>query len=120
MSRFSRTNNFSSKTFLVKTPSVNIKPTVQEIQVEHVIEEKQVVEELPVEQVLEETLSVEEEPDIKLEEIYQNTTAQEIIEPVENPQQIELKKIKSKEKFKLLVEEIILNAKKAKIDGWVV
>lgn len=131
MSRFSNTSNrnlFMKK----KSKSVNILPIEEPIIELPIIEEQPVIipepiiiqEELSVISV-DEVISLEDiiveivEPEIKLEEIYQNNQViEEEIKPVENPQQIELKKRRSKERFKLLVDEIMLNKRKESINGW--
>lgn len=58
------------------------------------------------------------EPDLpEITEIY---PTQQPIEITENPQIAELKRRRSREKFQLLVQQIILNKKKQEIDGWVI
>lgn len=95
----------------------------QEEQIE-VVEEMpvQMVEEIQV-QAVEEVINIveQQEPIILLEEIYKEVNEpKEEIKLEENPIQIELKKRRSKERFQLLVQEVILNKKKQNIDGWII
>jgi hypothetical protein len=99
---------------------------------EPVLEELVIVsQEVPVKAV-EEVINIveqqqqqqqQEEPIILLEEIYEEVNVNEPKEEIkleENPIQIELKKRRSKERFQLLVQEVILNKKKQNIEGWIV
>lgn len=136
MSRFSVNAN-NKQFFMIRRKSANVlnvpEPVLEQPIVELIVEptiESTIVEEPPaIQLVIEEPPAIQsvieeptiQEPEIKLEEIYQNNeTSNDVITPVENPQQIQLQKRKSKEKFKLLVEQIMLNKKKEIVDGWTV
>lgn len=128
MSRFSSTSN--RNIFFIKSKSVNIIPQPKPIIEEVVLIEQPVISKeevsISVEEVsIDEPIQVEQveqieiiEPEIKLEEIYKTDEITEETKLVDNPQQVELKKRKSKERFKLLVDEIILNKRKESINGW--
>jgi len=85
-----------------------IKPKTETIIVEPIVEP--IIEPPIVEPII--------EPDLpEITEIY---PTQQPIEITENPQIAELKRRRSREKFQLLVQQIILNKKKQEIDGWVI
>jgi len=123
MSRFSAVNN--SNLFLKKkSKSVSVLPIVENVIVENVIEEiiieepQAIPDEIINVEITSEPIQEVQEINIPIEEIYHENKEEEVKEEI-NPIQTEMKKRKSKEKFRLLVEEIILNRKKELIDGWV-
>lgn len=114
MSRFSHLN--ANKTFFVKKKQniiniVNPEPIQPVEPVEPIIDNKPISDDDKPEPKLEETSNTIP----ILEDIYKDPE-----EPKEqiNPIQIELKRQKSKQLFQLLVEQIVLNKKKEKIQGW--
>lgn len=117
MSRFSAVNN--SNLFLKKkSKSVSVLPIVENVIEEIIIEEPQAIpDEIINVEITSEPIQEVQEINIPIEEIYHENKEEEVKEEI-NPIQIEMKKRKSKEKFRLLVEEIILNRKKELIDGW--